>query len=471
MLPLTPTPKSAAAPRPLVTAEPSPPALPALTTSTLANGMRLIVLERHLWPHASIGFLTTRGGEDGAALEASGLPSVVSQLVLSAGTSGPDDGPAEKSPDTPSNEEAEPESDSIWINFSELTFQHGAGLSTRVARDEVEPALEAIADHVQRLELDEAALLRARRSVASDLSGLRDTIPGIARNHVMQRLYGPSHTLGQHAKMAMERADKHDLSAVVTGYKARYVPKASVLIVAGDVDPARVLASVESLFGAWQADAAAPASYAPPTWQPQGKRKVFLHTVSRQAVIALGQRAPAVGSSDYLPFRALVHILAGSASSRLSLALRAEQGATYHVSGSLPTRKDGSTLLIETTTARDASEAAVARIVSEMARLQRDLVSEIELRRAKLALIDEIALSFATDDSAMLSIARLLSLGREPDAPQSDLEAVLALTPEKLREVAARTLQPTSAPIIVIGDLNDYSKLGQWAASDDEMLP
>ncbi len=472
--PLTPTEPTLAGAVPLLQAEPKISTLPKIETFTLSNGLRLVVLERHLWPHASIGFITMRGGEDGAELEDSGLASVVSELVLSAGVKPPDDGPAAPKAESPSRDEAtataEPESH--WIAFSRLGFQHGAGLAAQVRTSDVKMALEAMAEHVQQPPLDRDALLRARRSVASNLSDGRDTLEGVGRNHVMQRLYGPSHTLGQHAKLAMERADKHELDMVVAGYRARFVPRASALVVAGDVDPEALRATVENLFGGWKGDGQAPAQYAKPTWQPRGKRKVFLHASSaRQALIAIGQQGPAPSSPDYIPFRALVHILAGSTGSRLFAALRAEQEATYHVGASLPVRKDGSTLLIETATARDTAEPAVTRILGEMARLQRELVSDAELRRAKLALLDNVASDFSSDESAMLTLAHLLSLGRDPSAPQADMAAILALTPQVLREVAKRTLQPASAPVFVIGDLNGYGKLGQWAQSDDEMLP
>ncbi len=63
----------------------------------------------------------------------------------------------------------------------------------------------------------------------------------------------------------------------------------------------------------------------------------------------------------------------------------------------LSTRQDGSTQLIETATERDAAEAAVARIVREMTRLQHELVTDAELRRAQLALLDGIARDWSSD--------------------------------------------------------------------------
>ncbi len=472
-LPLTPTPSGATPAMPSLEIVLAAPELPACETFQLANGLKLVVIERHLWAHASIGFITARGGEDGEDLDGSGLASVVSELVVSSGAKPPDDGPAESTPGpTKGAKQSSGSSTSKWLSWSELTLQHAAGLSTEVASGDVDGALAALADQVQRPVIDKKALERARRSVASELSEGRDSLRGVARNHVMQRLYGPNHTLGQHAKMAMERAAKHELDQVIAAYRARFVPASSAIIVVGDVRAEDVRSSIESLFGRWQANSPAPSRYAPPTWQPRGKRKVFLHASSaRQAFLALGQTAPAPSSPDYIPFQALVRILAGSGSSRLFAALRAEQGATYHVSASLPTRQDGSTLLIETATERDAAEAAVSRIVREMTRLQQEPVTDAELRRAQLAMLDGIARDWSSDEGAMLSMAQLLSLGREPSALARDVQAVLALTPHTLRDVAVRVLQPKAAPFIVIGNLTGYGQLGQWAANDDEMLP
>ena len=59
----------------------------------------------------------------------------------------------------------------------------------------------------------------------------------MARNHITQRLYGPAHVLGQHAKMAVKRLANHSLRAVQAGYMHRYLPSASAVILVGD-DPA-----------------------------------------------------------------------------------------------------------------------------------------------------------------------------------------------------------------------------------------
>jgi predicted Zn-dependent peptidase len=320
-------------------------------------------------------------------------------------------------------------------------------------------------------ELDDTALTRARRAVASELSDLRDNAYGVAVNHMMQRLYGPSHVLGQHAKLAMQRADKHDLAAVRGGYRARFVPAASVLIVAGDVRAEEVEAQTRALFGAWKNVAEAPLTYEPPTWVPRGKRNVCLHMAdSRQAVIVVGQKAPAPNAVDYEALRALVHILGGSASSRLTRALRDEQGATYHVGARLAPRRDGSTLLIETSTVNDAAPEALARIRKELGRLRTEPVTRDELRRAQHALLDELGSSVASASGAVHTLASMLSMGQWHGDLQKQVQAILALDEARLLAAAKAHLTP-EAPAILVGDMDGYGKLGQWAYADNEMLP
>jgi zinc protease len=459
--PLSPTPASARIAPPALVAE-AAPVVPPIQAFKLDNGVAVYVLEQHGFSHVAVAYVSLRGGEDPADLEVAGLASVINEALLvrvhvadDAMTSSESGGQANDEP-------------LKALSFRGAVLRHVAYVATQLGAGDVDAGLAALSDIVLEPELTEQSLARARKRARWSWDDERYGAMGIVRNHIMQRIYGPAHVLGQHADMAVKRVDKHELAAVREGYLARYAPAGSAVVLVGDVRGEAALELVKKHFGAWHNDTPAPAAYLPSDWEPRGKRKVFLGG-STESFVVVGQRAPAPGSADYAATELLSEVLGGPLASRLFGRLRAQDNMAYYAAAHLDARRDGSTLMLETSVQRDQTKQALTAMLEEMSKLQSSPVAPEELERARRRLISAELAGYETTESALDQVIATLELGGDPSrAVSAHLAALGAVDPAALQQAARRVLDPLKAPVIILGDLRYTGDLGKWALHDDE---
>ena len=108
-----------------------------------------------------------------------------------------------------------------------------------------------------------------------------------------------------------------------------YVPKATAVIVAGDIDPSKVLKKVKTYFSTLSP---ARKVQKPPVLDTQKSPHVGIeYKKSSQAHFRLGFRSVAAASKDIPAIEVLKAVLGGGMSSRLFKKLRDEMGVCYYV--------------------------------------------------------------------------------------------------------------------------------------------
>jgi zinc protease len=464
--PLSATPSTARTAPPHEAPVEAAPAVPPIQAFKLDNGLAVYVLEQHGHAHVALAYVSLRGGEDPADLEVAGLASVIQEALLVPSDDADDKASAPAPGGAPDAKTAAELPNPIL--FSSAVLRHVAFVSTRVETAALGRALNRLSNVVLRPELTEKGLSRARKRARWSWDEERYGALGIIRNHLMQRIYGPAHVLGQHADMAVKRVDKHALEAVRKGYEARYAPSGSAIVIVGDVRADAALELVKKRFGGWRNDAPAPPAYAPSDWEPRGKRKVFLGG-SSQSYLVVGQRAPAPGSADYAATELLTEVLGGPFASRLHGRLRTHDGLAYYTAAHLDARRDGSTLMLETSVQPDHTREALAAMLEEMTRLQVAPVPPDELDRARRRLITAELASYETSVDALAQIVYTLELGGDPSrVVGAHVEALNAIDPAALQQAARRVLDPQKSPVIIMGDLSYAGDLAKWARRDDE---
>jgi zinc protease len=178
-------------------------------------------------------------------------------------------------------------------------------------------------------------------------------------------------------------------------YQRWYVPANAALVIAGDVDVARVRALAEKHFGSI---AARPVPERKPRQEPPqvGPRRLEFRAAAEQAVVALAFKVPQwtggtdPGSQDALALTVLSAVLDGYSGARLDRSLvqgsglggkriADSAGASYGLYGRGP-----QLFILSAVPARGvSSDTAAAALKDEVARIAREGISEAELRRVK----------------------------------------------------------------------------------------
>ncbi|HEY2739467.1 MAG TPA: insulinase family protein, partial [Thermoanaerobaculia bacterium] len=243
-------------------------------------------------------------------------------------------------------------------------------------------------------------------------------------------------------------------------YHAHYVPPNAVLAVAGDVEPARLMALIHRSFDAIPPGVQTPLPRA--VEPPQlGERRVDLHGGGGRSWFQISYRAPAATDPDWPAFLLLQAVLSGSPGvnfrqdeppfptrpgTRLDGVAGVEAMKTFFeptalpyvfsVSGSLPGA-----------TAPEIIEAEIEKRIAEL-REHPDHpdhphhpISAAEIAAAKRGLLDALHLDAETTEDMAHQMAFFEGIGAFEILRRLP-ELVSAVTPEDLQRVAASRLQP-----------------------------
>ena len=234
-----------------------------------------------------------------------------------------------------------------------------------------------------------------------------------------------------------------DLADVESWLETCARPDGAVLAVVGDISPERVLELTEQYFGDWEN---------PSLVLPAAEEYIFsscpgdtiVETIEGrvQAAAVIACPAPEAQSPDYIPFSAMCQILGSGISSRMGLNIRETQGLAYAVGCWVDSPATGtpSGTRFQTyfSTGAPLVERALEAAIYECDRIAFDGVGESELLLQQSRSFGRNALTFDNYDSVarFLVVQETLGLSLEQDI--TDLEAILALRPDIIREVAAK---------------------------------
>jgi len=133
--------------------------------------------------------------------------------------------------------------------------------------------------------------------------------------------------------------------------------------------------------------------------------------------------------------------------------VRAEEGLAYSVGTAYPTTsRDISLFRATLQTKNENVPRAVAVILEEMARIQRQPVTEEELDRAKEAIINSFVFRFTSRFSTVVSLLMLEFDEYPPDYYETLLDRYRAVTSAEIQRVARQYLHPDAATIVIVGD-------------------
>ena len=243
-------------------------------------------------------------------------------------------------------------------------------------------------------------------------------------------------------------------------HKTWFVPNNTILGIVGDITTADALAAAEKAFGDWQPGELPTADHpAPP---PPTRRLVVINKPDAvQTEVRVGHVALPRTHPDYLAFDLALKILGGEGANRLHQVLRSDRGLTYGASADLTSLRESGDFAAETDTRSDATGEVLRLIVDEIARLQREPVSQRELRSAQDYLAGKFPLTIETPGAIATQVLDVLFYG----LPLGDIETyrvrVNAITPDDIQRVARQYLHPDRLSVVLVGNASAFT--GQLA--------
>jgi predicted Zn-dependent peptidase len=235
-----------------------------------------------------------------------------------------------------------------------------------------------------------------------------------------------------------ESLERMDRNALMAHYRRHYVPGGLVLAVSGQVKAAEVLAQAQRLFGQMPSGVP-PVPKPPPPPAPSASRDV-LTVPGAQAQVLIGALAPALTDPDYAAVKVLSTVLGGGMAGRFFAELRDQQGLAYTTAADYPARIDTSYFLALLGTAPANAARAEAALAEQLDRVQRQPISDEELRVAKEFLLGRLAMDRRTNARQAWYLAAYEQAGVGQEFLNRFTTQVRAVTAADVQRVAQRYL-------------------------------
>lgn len=235
-------------------------------------------------------------------------------------------------------------------------------------------------------------------------------------------------------------------------------PDNAYVVVAGDIDKAKLTAALEKALGSWTAPATPL-----PTWtrveptMPAARRVVLVDKPgAAQSVVNVVQPIPAT-TAPLDPAAGVVQtILGGSFTSRLNGNLREVHGYAYGAGYAIdvvPAHRSRVTTSVKSA----VTVAAVDEILIELARIREPIVGE-ELNRGRA--YEALTFPGVLDGGSSLvtAWAGWIDLGIEDSVVANYMDAVLAVDTAAAQRSAQALVDPDHVVIVVVGDAASLAK-------------
>jgi len=341
----------------------------------------------------------------------------------------------------------------------------GAGLSVSTDTDRLLIRGESLRSGVPRLlELIAEIITDAqypKAAVAGEVSRLQTQLqqrlsqPGeIAAEALRGRLY-TGHPYGR------DLPDPEDIAAVTAGavrtlHRRWVVPPGSLLIVVGDITPARALDQVEKALAEWSGAATKPA---PAPRVPTGGDLTLVDRPGAvQSNLRLGGNGLSRRDDDYAALSLANVAFGGYFASRLTQNIREDKGYTYSPRSGLVHGATASGFVLEADVATEVTGPSLVEIGYELGRMVTAPITSSELESAVNYLTGLLALQSATQAGLAGVLETLLADELDVSWLREHPAALARATVDDVLEQARRFLAPAGLATIVVGDASSVGE-------------
>ncbi|MGI4731479.1 MAG: M16 family metallopeptidase [Janthinobacterium lividum] len=422
------------------------PNVPKPTEMRLANGMRLVVVERHELPLVTAALVTVGGGS--------------LDPVGKAGTAGLATDLLTKGTATRSATQIALDAETLGSSIDTAIDRDGASLSMTVKADQIAPALDIMADVARHPAFTPAEIERARAQAVDAVAASLKSPGPLARLAVRRAVFGDTNfgeaLSGTPASLkAITRPD------VLGNYARSWSPGRATLVMVGDVTPGAARALAARAFGDWRAAAGptgATTASSLPTRYPVPRIVVVDLPDAGQAAVAVGRPAIPRRDPGYEAAEVANAVLGGGYSARLNEEIRIKRGLSYGAGSQLAAGRNGGAMAALVQTKNPSAPEVVGLITGEMRRIGTTPAPDpVELDARKATLIGD----FGRTTETTAGIAGLLGDYVLRDVPLGELQhyaaAVQAVSAQDVVAAAKRVIDPALATILVVGDARQFA--------------
>ncbi len=425
-------------------AEPRAPKFLAPQEKTLANGLRVIVVERPGVPLVSAEVLLRSGSEADPA-SASGLAAFTAAL-LTQGTA------------TRSATQIAREVESLGATLKATADWDGSVVELTALSEQFEPAFVLLADVTRRPKFATAEIERLRRQTLDDLR-LSLEEPGTVAKLVAGRVILGRGLYAHPAQGTVASIQRLRRQEIADFHTARYTAGDALLIIAGNITADTAFALAEKNFGDWKPAPEKPVP-ALAAFAPAAKPRVILIDMPHagQAAVLVGGPGIARNAGEYFAGTVANTVLGGGYTSRLNQEIRLKRGLSYGARSTLTALRAGGLLTARCQTKNASAPEVVELMRTELQRLGSEAVPADYLATRQAMLGGDFARELETNAGYVTRIADFAMHGLTLDQLPLYLSRIREVTAEDVQGFSEKHLLPKAMSVVVAGQAKEIAK-------------
>jgi len=413
---------------------PKPFTVPAPTSFTLPNGLRVTMVPYGVVPKVTVAAVV-RAGNLNEAADQVWLADITGDMIK----------------------------EGTRTRSAEEVAQQVAGMGgvidvnvgpdqTRFTADvlsEFGPKLVAVlADVVQNPLLPSSELPRLKQDALRKLAIDKTQPQQIATEEFRRTLY-PNHPYGR-IFPTEDMINKYSVSDVQKFYGDNFGAARTHVYVVGRFDAGAMKQAVTSAFSSWK-KGPDPLIDIP---KPSMQRSFSLvdRPGAAQTTLYIGLPIAYPGNPDYIPLIVMNSLLGGSFGSRITSNIREQKGYTYSPFSQLSPRYHDAYWLQVADVTTNVTGPSLKEIFYEIQRLQKEPPTEAEMKGIK----NYLSGVFIIQNSSRQGIINQLSFvdlhGLGDDYLRTYVQRVNAVTPQQVSAVATKYIKPDEITVVAVGD-------------------
>lgn len=411
---------------------------PRVESARLPNGLEVFVVRRGGIPKLSV-LLTTRAGTMRDPQDKEGL-AMLTVATMVNGTS------------TRSGTQVRDGMESAGGSTIESSVsREAAGLGFEVLSENVEPAFAVFADVILHPAFKQYSFDTNRGQFQDSLADAKTDASAIAENVAPSLVFGRDHPYGRPVALStgLQNIQREDLRAFYATY---WKPDDSALFFAGNISLERALSLAQDYLGSWSGTAPVLPEIPPPNDAGGGRIYLIDHPNAPQTVLT--QILPSVGanSPDRFAISIANNVWGAMWDSRLSGTLREKKGYTYGFHTTMGVLSFYGAWTATGAVETDKTNESVVELVRQLRLLQDQPISELEMRTAKKADLQQSASTLETTGGVVSQMGLLWSWHLPLSALGGESEGVQRTALATVRAAVARYADPNKAALLVVGD-------------------
>lgn len=403
-------------------------------SSTLANGLKVMVVENHELPLVSVqlGLLA------GAWTEQKPGTASLALSMLTRGTARHSEG------------ELAEELERYAIDLSASAGADSSTVFANTLTEHLERALNLMAETVLTPTFPADEYKKLQQQTLTGLAVATNEPSYIADRELNRRIFG-AHPYARQVSGEVEDVKALSADDLKQWWTTFARPDMATLIFSGDIDLARATALAQAAFGQWQVEGPRPDVQLPSIPEPGLKRIYLVDRPGVQSQIRVGHLGITRQHPDYFVSRVASSYFGGAFNARLNETIRVQKGLTYGARGGWDSQRFAGSFEISTFSKTDSTVEAVEAIFGEIDRLRTDPPTDKELGDTKTYTLGSFAAGRETPQQVAGQLWQIEALGLPQDYYEQYLRQVAATTAQDCQRLAQSTVDPDRAIVVVVG--------------------